>query len=315
MVDGFVNDSSKSSGLARKKVVSSHVHKRTEKARTLMRTGLKKPAGKQNPRIDHFSGSFNPQREIRAKSTPKHHGVQRFGIPSAPSNTDRAKEPVSGEIVGRSRPNGHSRPAAAAPMPSMVASASHQRLERMLDQALTNADSHKQALRYQAARHFWQRRWLGGRLKWLAIVLIIMIAVAGLAISWQKVPQLSIRAAGMRAHITPAIPAYKPDGYKMDGPAQAVSGTVTIRYVSSNDSLHDYEIVQAQSNLTSQLVGQSVVPKGAPVQTSQVEGNTIYIYGGDNDAAWVNNGVLYTIKDHAKLSSDELIKIVQGLNP
>src|SRR3954465_14706318 len=114
MVDGFVNDSSKSSGLARKKVVSSHVHKRTEKARTLMRTGLKKPVGKQNPRIDHFSGSFNPEREIRAKSTPKHHGVQRFGIPSAPSNADRAKEPVSGEIVGRSRPNGHSRPAAAA---------------------------------------------------------------------------------------------------------------------------------------------------------------------------------------------------------
>jgi hypothetical protein len=45
-----------------------------------------------------------------------------------------------------------------------------------------------------------------------------------------------------------------------------------------------------------------------------VAGNTVYIYGARNDAAWVNNGVLYTIKDYAGLTSDQIIKIVQGLN-
>jgi hypothetical protein len=196
----------------------------------------------------------------------------------------------------------------------MVASASHQKLERLLDHALTNADSHKQAMRYQAARHFWQRRWLAGNRRWLVLLAVLVLIIGGLFVAWQKVPILSVKAAGMKAHLSPSVPAYTPDGYKMAGPAKAVSGTVSIKYVSS-DSAGSYEIIQAQSNLTSNSVGQNVVPKGAAVQTSQVNGNTVYIYGKENDAAWVNDGVLYTIKDHASLSSDELIKMVQGLNP
>jgi hypothetical protein len=101
----------------------------------------------------------------------------------------------------------------------------------------------------------------------------------------------------------------------MSGPAQAVSGTVNIKYKSLNDEGRVYEINQTPSNLTSSLVGQNVVPKGSPVQTSQVKGNTVYIYGTGNDAAWVNNGVLYKIKDRANLSSDELLDIVKGVNP
>jgi hypothetical protein len=314
MVDGFVNDSSKNSGSARKKVVSSQVHQRTEKARTLVRGGLKRPEASNRPAVSHNTG-FNPEREIRAKSTPKHHGVQRFGIPVPKPKPAPAAQAVSGELLKQPHSKSTSHQKTPAPLPSMIASASHQKLERLLDQALTHADSHKEALRYHAARHFWQRRWLGGRRKWLALFLVLVLVAAGLIISWHKIPQLSVKAAGMRAHLSPTVPSYKPDGYKLAGPAKAISGTVNIKYASNTDSSSGYEIVQAQSNLTSQLVGQSVVPKGAPVQTSQVEGNTVYIYGDGNDAAWVNNGVLYTIKDHANLSSDELIKIVQGLNP
>jgi predicted transcriptional regulator len=101
----------------------------------------------------------------------------------------------------------------------------------------------------------------------------------------------------------------------MSGPAKAVMGAVTVKYTHSKDPAKTYEITQAQSNLTSQMVALNIVPKGASVQTSQIAGNTVYIYGSSNDAAWVNNGVLYTIKDKASLRSDQLIKIVQGLNP
>ena len=101
----------------------------------------------------------------------------------------------------------------------------------------------------------------------------------------------------------------------MAGPAKAQSGAVTINFKSAANPYQTYAISEAQSNLSSTSLVQTVVPKGKSLQTSQVDGNTVYIYGPSNDAAWVNNGVLYTIKDTAGLSSDELIKIVQGLNP
>jgi hypothetical protein len=278
-----------------------------------MRDGLKKPSHKAEPHASH-TGSLNPQREIRAKNTPQHHGVQRFGIPTPRRQQSTDSRAVSGELVNHSAPPKASHHAATAPLPSMVASASHQKLERLLDQALTHADTHMEAMRYQAARHFWQRGRLRGGRRWLILGALLIIIIIGLFISWQKIPQLSVKAAGMRAHLSASVPSYIPEGYHLAGPAKAVSGTVDIKFASKSNGTNAYEIIQAQSNLTSQLVGQSVVPKGAAVQTSQVEGNTVYIYGQSNDAAWVNNGVLYTIKDRASLSSDELIKIVQGLN-
>jgi hypothetical protein len=49
------------------------------------------------------------------------------------------------------------------------------------------------------------------------------------------------------------------------------------------------------------------------VQTSVVNGTTVYIYGQTNDAAWVNNGVQYTVQDKASLNSDQLLKIANSL--
>jgi hypothetical protein len=311
MLDGFVKGPAKKPAQSaaqhtRPHLKSSQVHTRTEKGHTLMRGGLKKPSTKITASFNRFSGN-NIEREVRAKSTHKHPGIDRFGTPRPPAKKTPAK-PLTGEVVNSGGKAAASR--ATAPLPSMVTSASHHKLERLLDQALTHADSHKEAMRYGAARHFWQR----GSRRWVILAVILVAIVVGLFISWQKVPQLSVKTAGMQAHLSPTVPTYKPDDFKMAGPAKAVSGTVDIKYVSSDNS-QSYNIVQAQSNLTSQMVGQNVVPKGSTVQTSQVEGNTVYIYGENNDAAWVNNGILYTIKDGAHLNSDELIKIVQGLNP
>jgi hypothetical protein len=312
MIDGFVKDTSKNPH--RRKIVSGQVHQRSEKARTLMRDGLKKPVRTLGNGVEHFGGAVNIQRQMRAKITPKHSHVDRFGAPKTPSQKKPGPKPLSGELVSRRPQQNTANQTTHKPMPSMVTSVSHQKLERMLDQALTHADSHKEQLRYQAARHFWHRRLLSGHRRWYALMGLMLLIVAVAFISWQRFPQFSIKAAGMKAHIAPTVPGYIPEGYKLAGPAKAISGTVDIKYARA-DNTADYEVVQTQSALTSSLVGQNVVPKGAPVQTTQVEGNTVFIYGRHNDAAWVNNGILYTIKDHADLNSDELIKIVQGLNP
>jgi hypothetical protein len=287
-----------------------------------MRGGLSRPAAAISGRLSQHTAGPKIETQLRAKSTPKHQRVEHFGRPMdnskfQPSHPNTHKKVVSGELIsaGHGHAGNNTSANSVQPMPSMVASASHQKLERLLDEALTKADSHKQALRYHAARHFWQRRWFSGPRK-LALVAISLLAIAAiLGLAWQKYPSLSMKAAGLRAHISPAVPTYKPDGFKLAGPAKAESGSVSLQYKSASDSSKTYNIIQSQSNLTSTMVSQNVVPKGTAVQTSQVDGNTIYIYGADNDAVWVNNSTLYKIKDNAKLSSDQLINIVRGLNP
>lgn len=316
VIDGFVSGPLKSDAKPtpkRGQVKSTHVHKGAQRPRTLMRGGLKKPSTTPKPDIQNHISRPKMTTQLRAKTVTMHQKVNRFGDPIKARAQAVSAKAISGELVSRGSAVTDS--AVKAPLPSTVTSVSHQKLERLLDEALAKADAHKEALRYQAARHFWHRRLLVGPRKWAALAVTAVIVVAGLFMAWQNVPQLSVKVASMKAHVTAAVPSYKPDGFVVASPAQAVSGGVSLKYKSAADDTRTYEIHQKPSRLTSTLVSQNVVPKGAPVQTSQVNGNMVYIYGPDNDAAWVNNGVLYTIKDKADLSSDQLIKIVAGLNP
>jgi hypothetical protein len=284
-----------------------------------MRGSLKKPSENFSAKVQRLTPGANPQREVRAKTTAKHSQVDRFGTPK-PADTAYGKEHgrvLQGELVGPpAKPtrlqSGPSSTAVA--LPSMVSSASHQKLERLLDAALTSADAHKQALRYQAARHFWQKPGFMGRRKALKLVLILVILLATIGVAaWEKIPQVSVKLAAIRTHLHASVPAYKPVGFSQ-APASAKSGSVVIKFKSTDNVAQGFDIIQKQSNLASASLSQTLVPQGSQVQTSQVAGNTVYIYGARNDAAWVNNGVLYTIKDYAGLTSDQIIKIVQGLN-
>ncbi len=319
VIDGFVSRPVKTAGQSlgqkRHQMKSAHVHKRTEKTRTLMRGGLKRPGSTQHNQFHHNSAKPKISTQLRAKTVAKHDRVDHFGTPSR-KTASLSPKAVSGELVNSHDQKSNSiSPAASAPLPSMITSVSHQKLERMLDEALTKADSHKHALRYQAARHFWQKRWFAGPKRWLIGLSLLVIIVSCLLVAWHKFPSLSVKAAGLRADVTAAVPSYKPEGFTLAGPASANSGVVNISYKSTTEPAQYYKISEATSSMNSRMVAQNVVPKGEPVQTSQVAGNTIYIYGNTNDAAWVNNGVLYKIKNQAELSSDQLIHIVQGLNP
>lgn len=318
VIDGFMKGPVKSAAkIAHPSNKSAQLHRRTEKTRTLARGGLKKPANYASSRLQKLTPAHNPQREARAKTIQRHGRVNRFGgaARSAFSAAQAAPKSLSGEIIGRGRRTSQgSSKSVPAPVPSMVSSVSHQKLERMLDEALVRADAHKAAMQYQAARHFWRRRWLSGPRRWVVMLVFILALGSSIFIAWQKVPQLSLRAASLRVHFTAVAPTYKPEGYNVAGPAKASAGAVSLKYQSGVDG-GSYVVSQATSNLTSAMVAKTVVPHGASVQTSQVDGNTVYIYGSDDNAAWVNNGVLYTIKNGANLSSDELIKIVKGINP
>ncbi|HVS78821.1 MAG TPA: DUF4367 domain-containing protein [Candidatus Saccharimonadales bacterium] len=319
VIDGFVKATDAPTSLKnnsqRLATGARHLHQRAEKTQTLMRGAIKKPTSSLSSRVQRLTPGANPEREIRARKIPKHSLVDRFGAPVSnfkPRSKPQSRPTLQGEIV--SRPAANAAVAAATPvLPSMVASASHQRLERLLDEALTKADAHKQALKYQSARHFWQRPGFMGRHKGIKLsALFLVIIVGGLFLAWQKLPQLSVKVAAARAHVSASIPSYKPDGYQVAAPASAQAGAVVIKYKAPDSG--GFDLTQQNSDMTSNGVAQTVVPQNTQVQTTHVDGNTVYIYGSNNNAAWVNNGVLYKIDDHSRLSSDEIINIVKGLN-
>jgi hypothetical protein len=311
-----VRSTANPSVLKNKHSASAHkLHQRTEKAHTLMRGALKKPGAQAGVHIQRLNPGYNPRREVHAKAVSKHGQVRRFGNPVSESAASVAHQTIRAEVTPKHSSVSAGAATTSVALPSMVTSASHQRLERMLDVALTHADAHKQALRYHAARHFWQRPgFLGRRTGWkISLIVIAALAALGL-IAWQKFPQLSVKLAATRAHISASVPSYKPDGYSLAAPAQAINGQVLIKYKAAADASLGYAISQKSSDMTSTSLANTLSPGGTQMQTSQVGGNTVYIYGPRNDAAWVNNGILYTLRDHANLSSDQIINIVKGLN-
>ena len=307
VIDGFVKAPQSSSPLthkaARQVSATAHgLHRRGQKAQTLVRGALKSPAGGFNNRIQNLKPGLNPQREARAKQTAKHAKVNRFGGQVSTAETSPRKPVLQGEVISRPvhrRAQPQPSATAAVAMPSMVTSASHHQIERMLDSALMRADSHKQAMKYQAARHFWQKPGFLGRHRWLKLSsLAVLVLGVSFFIAWQKVPQLSIRVAGMRAHLSATTPAYKPSGYSFS-PASAEKNSVTMKYASSGDKTKAYIVKEQPSNQDSDSLMADNTSSGQQVQTAQANGVPIIIVQGR--AMCVSNHIKATITDKSGL--------------
>ena len=304
----------------RLKQSAQNIHLKTQRPKTLMRSGVVKPPRTSSsdtiPKPQVRSATVSPARVTRIQGIAKNQKVRRFKQSLSVAAKKPAKQVASvGEII--SAPStalvSASRTIAVAPaMPSMITSVSHHQLERMLDEALTKADSHKQALKEQLNG---KRRWQGFKFvpRWLIITAIVLALLAGGFLVWRNVPQVSMRIAAARSHIDASMPNYTPSGFSFAGPINTVSGAVTMHFKANTNNAKTFAITQEKSGLDSSSLAANITPKDFQVQTSEVNGSTVYIYGSGNDAVWVNNGVLYTIKDKADLDSNQILKIAQGL--
>jgi hypothetical protein len=194
----------------------------------------------------------------------------------------------------------------------MVTSASHQRLERLLDEALAKADAHKLALKYHRARHFWQKPGFFSKGRWTKLSLLLLVTLGiSLFIAWQKIPQLSFKLASIRAHVDASAPSYQPVGYAVSGPAKALGHAVAIQYASTSNKSKIYTVQERLSDQdSSSLIADSSAP-GQQVQTSQANGIPIVIIR--NKAKCVSNGIETTVTNQANLSPDELLNIAKGV--
>jgi hypothetical protein len=139
----------------------------------------------------------------------------------------------------------------------------------------------------------------------------ILIAVG--FIVYLNLPNISVRVASMQAGIDATFPEYHPDGYSLSGPVSYSNGEVTINF-HANSGNNKFVINQSKSPLDSSAL-KIQVDKNSNHQTSESQegGLTIYTYNDNNNADWVNGGILYSITGDAKLSSDQIRHIATSL--
>lgn len=328
-IDGFVQKpgqknlsrvDGKTGSMAKSKQAAQAVHRGALRSRTLMRSIVRKPdiitAGKTvyRPKAKPSADSLNPARLSRSQRIIQSPKVRHFGI-LAPAKTARtANQPAS--VKTKTSPGSKDMTMAVAtikPLPSMVTSVSHQHLERLLDHALFRAGAHKNSL--QGHKNSNRRKFLAFMPGWLVIsaTLVIVLVIAGL-FAWQNVPQVAVKVAAVQADLKATVPTYSPSGFSFEGPMSTGNNSVSMKFQSNANASREFIITQQASDWDSDsLLANFVTPMGKVFQTSQVKGSTVYIYGEENHATWVNNGIWYKIDDQASLNSDQLLKIAESM--
>lgn len=130
--------------------------------------------------------------------------------------------------------------------------------------------------------------------------------------TYLNIPNLSVRVAAAQSGVNASYPGYRPDGYALQGFVTYNKDTVSMKF-AANGSPQSYTIDQTKKNWDSSAVLENYVkPRvgGSYVPYSE-RGLTIYTFG--NNAAWVNNGILYTIDGDAPLSSDQILHIATSM--
>jgi len=327
-IDGFVRvpayhfsaskDSPGDNSSAKKGSPAQHVHQGAQRSRTLMRNLVRRPPGHKNPhpeppKVNRSTAAVNTSRLTRANSVAKDERVSRFGIFNTTKPVEKKPVPKTHSLK-RQPAKATVASSAVHTMPSMVTSASHHQLERLLDLALTNAKAHKLALQNrQGAYSGWRR--VKRVPSWAAVsaAVLVVLVTTGL-FAWQSMPQLAVRVASIGSDVNASVPSYSPSGFSFEGPLQFNDNTVTMNFRSNADPSRSYAVVQKRTDWDSaSLVSNYLEPAKQPYQTSAVKGSTVYFYGEGSDATWINNGTWYTIKDQANLTSDQLIKIAESL--
>ena len=278
-IDGF----SKPARAIRKSAKERSVQaagRKPQRAKTLMRSIVKKSARTQ-PEDKIKSRSLSPDhaRVSRAASIGQDGRVKRFGVlPFAKKSSQVAK---SGEIMAKHAAS-PTRPSAtlAVALPSVMGSAAHHRLERLLDYALTHADAHKKSLeRSNQAR----RKIFGKVPRWLAITIVGIVAATAIGIFiWQKMPAASLKLAATKARVDASLPT-PISGYKI-GSITASQNAVITTMQSTSDSSKKYTVTEKASTQPTESLAAATSASGSgqQVQTVQDQGRT-YILAQDKD--------------------------------
>ena len=171
----------------------------------------------------------------------------------------------------------------------------------IFEAAIANARSHEQPapkLKRKARNRFVQA----------GAFLAAFVAIAGF-VAYLNMPGIELRIASSKAGFSATLPSYHPTGYAMEGGIQADHGVVRVSFRSGSSS---YTLQQQESSWDSQTLLDNVVAiEDASYKVYESQGRTVYVYG--DKAAWVNGGVLYSMKINGDISKTDIISIATSV--
>lgn len=146
----------------------------------------------------------------------------------------------------------------------------------------------------------------------------LSVALASLAVlmltgffAYQNKANLIMRVADAKAGFHANLPGYKPTGFAAANFSYS-PGLVAVNFHNATTG-YDYNLVQKESDWDSQTLLDSYVSvKSHSYQTLQSGGRTIYLYG-NNNAAWVNSGVLYQLTTDGNLTTNDVLNIATSV--
>lgn len=273
---------------------AADVSRKPQRSTTLMRPSVKKP--KSNPETikseKHTeTPTVNPHvphaRLRRAGEVKKSDKIVRFK-PVKSSSTIVKKTAI---LPVAQKPSNISKPL--------------DNLASQLERAVDNATSHLEEFVDSGKRP-------KTRKKFALVSVSLSFFLVSAVVLYQAVPMAKVKVAGTKAGFSASLPSYSPAGFGLDGTVKATSGEVKLDYKSRTDN-KGYKITQSPSGWNSEsLVNNFLVPSDKTFQTFESNGTTIYVYDGSN-ATWVNGGIWYVLEGDASLTSDQLLRIANGL--
>lgn len=275
---------------------SKTLHTATQRSLTLNRKFTKKPT--THDIIPRKAAS--PAQT--ATAVAQHTQVQRFTPYATPQTKSMDIGPVTHPHVAKAHARSEAKAQQAATQQRHVPAAT------IKSQSLSHAVAHATPTKKQHKTKGWGQR------KQLASILsgtFALVLIAGY-FTYVNMPNLSVRIAAAQAGIDASYPDYRPDGYSLNGPVTYDNGRVTIGF-KANTNEAGFKINQSKSGWNSDAVLDNyITPRaGSDYMPYSERGLTIYTY--DNNAAWVNGGILYTIEGDAPLSGEQIRRIATSL--
>lgn len=274
------------------------VHTQTQRSKTLLRRATKKPHPTAAKRPS-TGRNMDIARSSKISKFAPHPVTKPAAKPAAKPavKPDKAPQmhPVAAKAVARA--------AAAKPVVSKPVTT-----KQVKEAAIANAMA---APKPKVAKKSKKQN------KWIRRTIIIASIVIGISLIlfavYRFVPSVSVGIASAQAGVKASYPEYVPDGFALSHPVTYSDGEVALTF-KSNSNDNSYTITQTRSSWDSSAVLDNVVrpTAGENYITTKEKGLTVYSY--NNNAAWVNGGVLYVISsDNAPLSGEQIRHIATSL--
>lgn len=295
------------------------VHGAQEKSKTLMRSAVKKPVthklhGKAAPAAPHTTRTTHTpagktahkdaSRLARVGEIPKSPLISKFGI---------QKPNVANPIIHKTAVLPVKQAPAHTAARNQAAAQSTDTHGNSFEKAIEQAVSHQEKAPKKPRLHHRvaHKLQISPRAVSLSAFVLSAVLLSGF-LTYQNVPNVAMQVAASRSGVRAELPAYKPAGFKVNGPIQYSTGQITVQYKSKTDD-RSFAVSQTKSAWNSETLLENFInEKQYQYQTYQDKGKTIYIYDGTN-ATWVDSGVWYQIEGESALNSDQLLRIANSL--